>query len=180
MSIAVLYGGTRPNGNTEALTEHAIRGLDVERINLRDFSILPIEDARHDEAGFQDLGDDYNAVIDRVLQHDTLIFATPVYWYSMSGTMKNFIDRWSHSMRDAKYPDFKKQMAAKKAYVVAVGGDNPYLKGLPMIQQFQHIFDFMKMEFAGYVIGEGNKPGDIQQDKNALHAAEQLQLKLKN
>ncbi|MED1471908.1 NAD(P)H-dependent oxidoreductase [Bacillus salipaludis] len=180
MSIAVLYGGTRPNGNTEALTEHAIRGLDVERINLRDFSILPIEDARHDEAGFQDRGDDYNAVIDRVLEHDTLIFATPVYWYSMSGTMKNFIDRWSHSMRDAKYPDFKKQMSAKKAYVVAVGGDNPYVKALPMIQQFKHIFDFMGMEFAGYVIGEGNKPGDIQQDKTALHAAEQLQLKLKS
>ncbi|MDR7002205.1 flavodoxin family protein [Neobacillus niacini] len=174
MSIAVIYGGTRPNGNTETLTEHGIRGLDVERIHLSDFSILPIEDARHAEGGFKDVADDYHSVIDRILQHDTLIFATPVYWYSMSGTMKNFIDRWSHSMRDAKYPDFKQQMAGKKAYVVAVGGDHPYVKALPMIQQFKHIFDFMGMEFAGYVLGEGSRPGDILKDEKALFAAEKL------
>ncbi|WP_077614797.1 flavodoxin family protein [Caenibacillus caldisaponilyticus] len=174
MTIAVIYGGTRPKGNTEILTEMAIEGLDVEKIYLKDYHIQPITDQRHTEEGFQEINDDYNSVIERVLKHDILIFSTPIYWYSMSGTMKNFIDRWSQTLRDPKFPDFKKKMSAKQAYVIAVGGDNPYIKGLPMIQQFQFIFDFMGISFAGYVLGKGNKPGDIYQDKKAIYAAEQL------
>jgi multimeric flavodoxin WrbA len=174
MTIAVIYGGTRPNGNTEILTEYAIQGLDVEKIYLRDYNVQPIVDQRHAEEGFQEINDDYNSIIERILKHDILIFATPIYWYSMSGTMKNFIDRWSQTLRDPKFPDFKTNMSSKQAYVIAVGGDDPYLKGLPLIQQFQYIFDFMGISFRGYVLGKGNKPGDIYQDKQAIFASEQL------
>jgi multimeric flavodoxin WrbA len=179
MKIAVIDGGTRPNSNTVTLTERVVEGLSVDKIYLKEFEIKPIEDMRHAEGGFQDRNDDYNSIIDRVLSCDILIFATPVYWYSMSGSMKNFIDRWSQSLRDANYPDFKIQMSAKKAFVVTVGGDDPAFKALAMIQQFKHIFDFMGMEFAGYVIGEGNKPGDILQDNKALFAASELNQLLK-
>jgi multimeric flavodoxin WrbA len=174
MSIVVIYGGTRKQGNTETLTKHAIQGIEAEEIFLRDLSILPIIDMRHDVEGFQDREDDYNSVIERILQHDTFIFATPIYWYSMSGTMKNFIDRWSHTMRDGNYPDFKAEMSTKKAYVIAVGGDAPSIKGLPMIEQFKYIFEFMGVEFKGYILGKGNQPGDIMDDKVALFLAEQL------
>ncbi|MBN8252054.1 flavodoxin family protein [Priestia flexa] len=180
MSIAVLYGGNRPGGNTETLTKKVIEGIEVTEIHLKDYIIQPIEDKRHDEAGFPEINDDYNKIIDEVLRHDTLIFSTPIYWYTMTGVMKNFIDRWSHSMRDVNYPEFKQQMAGKHAYVVTVGGDNPYLKGLPLIQQFQYIFDFMNMNFQGYIIGEGNKPGDILSDKRALFAASEINKKLKS
>lgn len=179
MTIAVIYGGTRPNSNTEILTENAVRGLDTEDIFLRELSILPIIDMRHSEEGFQDREDDYNSIIDRVLKHEILIFSTPIYWYSMSGTMKNFVDRWSQTLKDSNYPNFKSTMASKKAYVIAVGGDDPYIKGLPLMQQFKHIFDFMGMEFGGYVIGEGNKPEDIYNDKSALFDAERLRERLR-
>lgn len=178
MSIAVLYGGSRPNGNTETLTKKVIQGLTVEEIYLKDYLIEPIVDKRHAMEGFPEVNDDYNSIIDRILQHDILIFSTPIYWYSMTGTMKNFVDRWSQTLKDSKYPDFKKQMSQKRAYVIAVGGDNPYMKGLPMIQQFQHIFDFIGTSFDGYIIGEGNSPDEVVQDKEALFAAEQLRKKL--
>lgn len=174
MPIAVIYGGTRPNGNSEILTEQVIQEIATEKIYLRDYHIQPIIDMRHAEEGFQERNDDYNSIIDRILPHDILIFSTPIYWYSMSGTMKNFIDRWSQTLRDPKYPDFKSKMASKKAYVIAVGGDDPYIKGLPLIQQFQYIFDFMGIEFAGYIIGNGNKPGEVLQDEAAFFAATQL------
>ena len=168
MAISVIYGGTRENGNTELLTEQAIKGVDAETIFLCDYNIQPIEDKRHTKEGFQTINDDYNSLIDQLLKHDILIFSTPVYWYGMSGTMKNFIDRWSQSLRDADYPDFKKQMQEKKVFVIAVGGDDPYIKGLPLIQQFHYIFDFMGMDFQGYILGNGNKPGEIYDDKAAL------------
>ncbi|MEH7309097.1 flavodoxin family protein [Neobacillus drentensis] len=180
MTIAVIYGGTRPNGNTETLTEHVIQGIASEKIYLKEHHIQPIVDMRHSPDGFQDRNDEYNSIIERILPHDILIFSTPIYWYSMSGTMKNFIDRWSQTLRDPKFPDFKNRMASKKAFVIAVGGDHPYLKGLPMIQQFKYILDFMGMDFGGYVLGEGNQPEDVLQDKAALFAASQLHNKLIN
>ncbi|MCM2535794.1 flavodoxin family protein [Neobacillus pocheonensis] len=179
MTIAVIYGGTRQNGNTELLTEQVVQGIVTEKIYLRDHTILPIEDMRHSQDGFQERNDDYNSILDRIMPHNILLFATPIYWYSMSGTMKNFIDRWSQTLRDPKYPDFKNKMASKKAFVIAVGGDDPTIKGLPMIQQFKHIFDFMGTDFEGYILGKGNKPEDIFQDKEALFAASQLNNNLK-
>ncbi|MBP3040822.1 flavodoxin family protein [Bacillaceae bacterium Marseille-Q3522] len=179
MSIAVIYGGTRENGNTETLTELAVKGLNTETIFLKDYHIQPITDLRHSESGFQKVDDDYNKVIDRMLPHDTVIFATPIYWYSMSGILKNFIDRWSQTMRDSQYLDFKTTMSGKKAYVIAVGGDTPIIKGLPLIQQFQYIFAFMGISFEGYILGKGSKPGDILNDKKALLQADQLNAILK-
>lgn len=58
--------------------------------------------------------------------------------------------------------------------MIAVGGDEPARKGLPLIQQFEYIFDFMGISFGGYVLGEGNRPGDILHDQYALSAASQL------
>lgn len=180
MTIAVIYGGNRPDGNTEMLTKITTQGLVVEEIYLKEHFIKPIIDMRHAEEGFPEVNDDYNSIIDRILPHDILIFSTPIYWYSMTGIMKNFVDRWSQTLKDKKYPDFKKQMAQKRAYVIAVGGDDPYMKGLPMIQQFQHIFGFVGTTFEGYIIGEGNRPGDITQDLQALSGAEHLREKLNN
>ncbi|GKU84136.1 flavodoxin family protein [Niallia sp. NCCP-28] len=178
MKVVVIDGGSRPNGNTEILTEYVIQNLTVEKIYLKDYNIQPIIDMRHSMEGFQDRKDDYNSIIERILPNDILIFSTPIYWYSMSGTMKNFIDRWSQTLRDPKYPDFKNKMASKTAFVIAVGGDDPHIKGLPMIQQFNYIFDFIGIEFAGYILGNGNKPEEVIQDKAALFAATQIRNKL--
>jgi multimeric flavodoxin WrbA len=106
MTIAVIYGGNRSNGNTEVLTKLATKGFVVEEIYLKEYTIEPIIDKRHAVDGFPEVNDDYNHIIDRILQHDTLIFSTPIYWYSMTGIMKNFIDRWSHTLKDIKYPNF--------------------------------------------------------------------------
>jgi multimeric flavodoxin WrbA len=173
MKILALYGSSRPNGNSEKLAETAFEGLEITHVYLRDRNIQPIVDQRHEEGGFQPVDDDYDVTIQQVLEHDTLVFVTPLYWYGMSGTMKNFVDRWSQSLRDSRYK-FKEEMSKKKAYVIVTGGDNPRIKALPLIQQFQYIFDFMGMEFAGYVIGKGSKPDDILQDKRALKDAEAL------
>lgn len=179
MKIAVIHGGTRANGNTEMLTKLVIKGLVAEEIFLKDYVINPIEDKRHTEEGFHEIKDNYNEIIEKVMNYDILIFATPIYWYSMTGTMKNFIDRWSHTSRDSKYPHFKNKMKRKKAYVVAVGGDDPSIKGLPLIQQFQYIFQFIGMQFEDYILGKGYQPGDIFEDKQAVTAAQVLQGKIK-
>lgn len=170
MSILVLQGSSRADGNTEQLTRLALEGLPHKQILLRELSILPIRDQRHERGGFDPVDDDYESVIREVLRHDKIIFATPVYWYTMTGVMKNFIDRWSQSLRSADY-DFKASMAQKKAYVIAVGGDDPRMKAVPLIQQLKYCFEFVGMSFESYVIGKASRPGDILQDTRALSDA---------
>ena len=38
-------------------------------------------------------------------------------------------------------------------YVVIVGGDNPKVKALPLIAQFQYIFDFVGSSFEVMLLG---------------------------
>lgn len=109
----VIHGSSRQNGNTEALTHMMIEGIETEQIHLRDHTVHPITDQRHDAEGFQPVNDDYEQLTKRMLEHDTIIFATPLYWYGMSGHMKNFVDRWSQSLRDTSL-HFKEKMKGKK------------------------------------------------------------------
>jgi multimeric flavodoxin WrbA len=165
--ILVINGSSRADGNTEQLTAIMLEDLSHTHINLRDYVIEPIIDKRHTVEGFSPVDDDYDQIIQSVLEHDILIFATPLYWYGMSGYMKNFIDRWSQSLRDKRF-DFKKEMGMKKGFVVICGGDDPYMKGLPLVQQFQYIFDFVGLEYIGYIIGKGNAPGEVLKDERAI------------
>ncbi|HHT7235998.1 MULTISPECIES: flavodoxin family protein [Bacillus] len=175
----VIHGSSRQNGNTEALTHMVIDGIETEQIYLRDHIVHPIIDQRHDAEGFQPVNDDYKQLLERMLEHDTIIFATPLYWYGMSGHMKNFVDRWSQSLRDISL-HFKEKMKGKKMYVVIVGGDNPKLKALPLIAQFQYIFDFVGSSFEGYVIGDANGLDEIQNDAEAIANVQLYNNKFKN
>ncbi len=170
MKVLVINGSSRNNGNTELLTTELLKEIPFPSLNLRDYIIKPIVDQRHETSGFETVQDDYEQVIQQVLNHDILVFATPLYWYGMSGRMKNFIDRWSQSLRD-KSMEFKAEMAKKQTFVVIVGGDRVHIKALPLVQQFQYIFDFMNMQMVGYLIGQGTKPGEVQNDRRALENA---------
>jgi len=92
----------------------------------------------------------------------------------MSSPMKVFIDRWSQVLRDPNYPHFRDELQKKKVYLIAVGGDTPHVKGIPLVQQFNYICQFYNMSFEGYVIGKASKPGQIMNDERALKAASML------
>ncbi|MFZ0369251.1 MAG: flavodoxin family protein [Halobacillus sp.] len=106
MNIVVLYGGTRDGGNTELLTETVIGDLSVDKIFLKDYQMNHIVDQRHEEKGFDQVEDDYDQIVSKVMDADVLIFATPIYWYGMSSLMKTFVDRWSQTARDNNFPNF--------------------------------------------------------------------------
>lgn len=90
--ITVLFGGSRPNGNTAQLTKFALQGLDYQWIDVTQHRFKPIRDVRHIEESITDYEDDYQEILDKVLASDTIIFASPVYWYSISAPLKAFIE----------------------------------------------------------------------------------------
>ncbi|MCP3030847.1 NAD(P)H-dependent oxidoreductase [Halobacillus sp. A1] len=178
MKTIVIHGSTRKNGNTEYLTHRAVPAENVSHVYLRDHNIQMITDERHSDQGFQAIEDDYHHIIDQMIEHDVVIFSTPIYWYSMSGLMKVFIDRFSQLVREKGYETFKEDFKKKTVYLIAVGGDNPSLKGLPLIQQFEYILQFFDSSLEGYILGQANKPGEIQSDRRALAQAHQLKEQL--
>lgn len=167
MSLLVLYGSSRRGGNSELLADELVRGLECTRVYLAEHLVMPVQDKRHTPEGFGPVDDDYESIIAQVLAHDVIVFATPLYWYGMSAQLKAFLDRWSASLRDKRI-DFAGDMGKKLAYVVVTGSDQPRLKALPLIQQFDLIFRYVGIAFSGYLVGEGNRPGDVLKDGRAL------------
>lgn len=179
MKIVAFIGSSRANGNTEYLTDVMLEGFNYRKIYLKDILVKPIEDKRHTEEGFSVVDDDHDSIIEAILESDILVFSTPIYWYSTSGLMKNLIDRFSQVIRDERYPNLKEHLQKVQNYVVAVGGDNPRIKGLPLIQQFKYTFDFLKMTFTGYVIGKASRPQEILKDNVALSQAQLMNQQIK-
>lgn len=180
MKIVAFIGSSRPNGNTEILTDVFLDGIEYKKVYLKDLTIKPIEDKRHTEEGFTIVDDDHDFIVEAILESDVLVFSTPIYWYSSTGLMKNLIDRFSQAIRDQRFPTLKEHLKSVETFVIAVGGDNPRIKGLPLIQQFKYTFDFLNMPFTGYVIGKASKPQEILQDKIALSQAKMLNQQLNN
>lgn len=108
-NMITIYGSSRENGNTEELAKAVLKDINTEEVYLRRHTIHPITDMRHDELGFTNQQDDYYDIAKKMAAHDTILFVTPLYWYGMSGLMKNFVDRWSESLRDSTI-NFKEQM----------------------------------------------------------------------
>ncbi|MFJ7737408.1 flavodoxin family protein [Lysinibacillus sp. NPDC097287] len=179
MNITAFIGSSREHSNSEMLADHVLNGIPHQNLFLKDLNIQPIHDLRHSKEGFQFVDDDYDQIIQALLTSDIVIFTTPIYWYSMSSIMKTMVDRLSHAIRDERFPQLKEKLQTTEAIILAVGGDEPKIKGLPMIQQFQYIFDFLKMPFLSYIIGEANKPGEITKDEQALTQATLLNNQLK-
>lgn len=171
--ITVLFGGSRPEGNTAQITKEALKGLEYNWIDLTQFSLNPVRDVRHEEANIHSYTDDYQDIIDQVLKSDIVIFSSPVYWYSISASLKSFIDHWSETLQDPNYRDFKDKMSKIDFRLILVGGDWPKIKAKPCVTQIKYSLEFLDAELKGYIIGTAEKPGDILKDNYAMDRAKE-------
>ena len=90
-------GSARKNGETKKVVTEFLRISDCDLIDLKDYNIS------HFDYKHLNRNDDFIALMKRITKsYDVLIFATPVYWYSMSGIMKVFFDRLTDLLRIEK------------------------------------------------------------------------------
>jgi len=122
------------------------------------------------------LGDDYYQIIEEMITYQRILFVSPIYWYNVSGSMKDFIDRWTESLRSTKY-NFKEVMKDKIFYLIVVGANSDKAKANPIIEQFKALTQYFGIPFGGVVVGSGDKPGDVLKDKEAIDKVQQLFIK---
>lgn len=98
-NVLIISSTPRKNGNSEVLAREFARGATdaghkAEIIFLRDYNLkYCIGCYACSDTGKCIHKDEMNSLQEKLLKADVIVFATPVYFYSMSGQLKVFIDR---------------------------------------------------------------------------------------
>lgn len=160
--VLVISTSPRKGGNSDTLADAFLRGAleagnNVEKVSLADQSIafctgcLSCQNTQrciiHDAA---------DAIAQKMLTADTLVFATPIYYYGMCGQMKTMLDRANPLYSaDYRFRDIYLLAAAAEEDEHTVDGAVIGLQGW--------VACFEKARLAGTVFAGGvTSAGDIQ------------------
>lgn len=115
--IVVLTGSARKNGNSTAMAQAFITAAQTKghTIVRHDAALMNVGACHGCETCYSTgkpctFDDDFNAIADDLLGADGIVFAMPVYWYSMPGQIKNVIDKMFSFVIGGK--DFKGKKVA--------------------------------------------------------------------
>jgi multimeric flavodoxin WrbA len=127
MLVLGIAGSPRRGGNSEILLDEALtaargKGSDVDKVVLSTLEFSPcIACGSCEKNGRCVLDDDMQLLYEKIGAADAMIFASPIYFYSVSAWAKGAIDRaqalWSRKyvLKDVRYT------AEKKGYFIGVG-----------------------------------------------------------
>ena len=138
----IIQGSSRSNGNTNKIINYITSIKDYDVIDLYDKKI------NHFDYTFNNKDDDFLPLIKEVIEtYDTIIFATPVYWYSMSGVLKVFFDRFSDLLHFKK--ELGRKLRGKKMAMLSCGSGSELRKEFSM--PFVASADYLGMQYLGDV-----------------------------
>ena len=160
--VLVISTSIRNNSNSEKLAEAFADGAkaagnEVELVSLKDKTIAFCRGCLAcQKIGHCVINDDANAITDKILEAEVVAWATPVYYYEMSGQMKTMIDR-ANSL-------FPKDYKFRDVYLLtAAAEDEPDVDERVETGLKGWIACFEKARFAGKVCAAGvGGPGEIK------------------
>ena len=138
----VILASARKQGDTRNFLNKVFTSHDYDLIDLLDVHISPYNYSND----YPDT-DAFLNVIEVVLKHKIIVFATPVYWYAMSGLMKTFFDRFTDVVTTKKH--LGKQLHGKYTFLLAVGADEELPTGFEI--PFNLTSEYLNMTYKGAV-----------------------------
>lgn len=120
--ILIISTSLRGGSNSEILAKECERGAkeagnDVEFISLKGKNIKYCIGCLTCQAqGECVIKDDSAEIVQKVKNADILVFATPIYYYEMSGQMKTFLDRLN--------PLYSSDYQFRKVYMIATAAED--------------------------------------------------------
>lgn len=139
--VLIIQGSARSNGNTAYVTSQLKLSSSADIIDLKFYNYSGYD---YDH---QNVDDDFLSLMKRVVEYDIIIFATPVYWYSMSGLMKNFFDRITDCLKIDK--DTGRKLRGKAMATVSCGSDSTETEGFFI--PFRNSAAYLGMNYLGDV-----------------------------
>ncbi len=123
----------------------------VNYLNINNnFDIIDIssKEIGHFDYNFKNSEDDFLPLMEEIINtYDTIIFATPVYWYAMSGILKVFFDRMSDLLHHRK--ELGRKLRGKNMAMISNSGDNDRKAGFEM--PFKESASYLGMDYLGDV-----------------------------
>lgn len=177
--LLFVLGSSRHGGNTETLAKIAADKLpsQIEKrwLRLTDFALSPFQDTRHTEAkGIHPPTENERILLDETLWATDLVIASPLYWYSVSSATKLYLDYWTYWMRLPEI-NFLSEMKGKTMWVICALSDEESEKmSKPLVEMLELTAEYMQMNSGGVLLGYGNRPGDVLNDKNSIERAEKF------
>jgi len=158
-SVLGVIGSARGDGNTHRLARAVFDR--IENAHLADLGGFRIAPYRYDETYEND---DFLTLAEAMTKARAIVFASPVYWYSMSAPMKVFFDRLTDLTGSQKR--LGKSLAGKTMFLIASGGSAaPNAAFEPPFSETAGYFD---MKYGGMLYAQS---GAIDADRIADFAA---------
>lgn len=135
--IVFMNSSPSKNGNTFRIGEEILKNIDHDVLQMADYKISQYGQVYED--------DQINEIFEYLLDKDTIVIGSPVYWYTVGGILKTFIDR-------LYLLPIAKTLRGKKLYFFAQGSapDNG------TIQTIEHLVSrvatLMEMDLKGVVV----------------------------
>src|SRR5512136_1547039 len=171
MKVLGISGSMRKDGNTADLVNVILKrcddaGIKTEFISLADKKIHPClgcEKCKEKKWCVIE-NDDWDEVIQKVLDSDVLVIGSPTYYYDVCGQLKNFIDRTYSLYHDRK-------LAGRKGVAVAVHANNGASRTIQTLEGFLSAHEFSSL---GSVKGTGYAEGAVLNDTEAVQKAQKI------
>jgi len=147
-------------------------GSDIETIFLGDLDIRECDGCYSCWKGRHcSKKDDMNVIYPKIMQSDTIIFGTPVYWYGPTALMKCFIDRFTYF----NCPENRSKIRGKAA-ILAIPFEEDNIKTADLLVRFfVKSLKYLEMKIIGKILCPGvSARGDILKREEVLRSGYQL------
>ena len=156
----ILLGSSNSNGETFAVSKFISDQTNYPIIDLKTKNIGPFD------YEFKNSNDDFLPLMKEIVNNfEIIIFATPVYWYTMSGTMKLFFDRISDCLKTEK--ETGRKLRGMEMAVLSCGSDRELKNGFYM--PFIESANYLDMKYIGAIhcwLENNIIPEEVKQNLN--------------
>jgi multimeric flavodoxin WrbA len=136
----IINGSARKNGHSGIISKFISNDLNAEVIHLVDYKIGQFD------YEFKNQDDDFLPLMNRIIgNYDSIIFITPVYWYTMSGHLKVFFDRMSDLLKIKK--ELGRKLRGKSMSVISNSGADDLVNGF--FEPFKSSANYLGMQYLG-------------------------------
>ena len=180
----VISSSPRKDANSDILADQVIagakaRGAHVEKVRLAGLKIgycIACEACQKSPDTFCVQKDDMKDLYPKILKADVLVFASPIYWFAVSGQMKVFLDR-TYALGGAG--NWTALKGKKAACLFTYADPNPLESGVVnAFRMFQDAFGFLGVEITDCVHAACQDQGEVRKNKAMMEAARAVGEKL--
>ena len=176
--VLIISTTRRKNGNSDVLAKEFERGAKeagnkVEYVSLVDKNInfcTGCFSCKEKEKCFMD--DDASVIVDKMRYADVIVFATPIYFNEMCGSMKTLLDRTN--------PIYIADYRFREIYLLTTAAvNNEFVPDGAVAGLEDWIKCFAKSKLKGVIRGVGiDGVGDAKQNKNILSLTYKMGIKV--